>query len=210
MRIMAHPTETVQKILLLCGVLSPLLRVATDLIAGKLWRGYNFTSRSIRDVSAVGAPTRSLVVPLEITSLVLSVLFAVGVWLFARDHSLLRITAAMLIGSAIFSLIGTFFPVHLAEGMTTSANKTDTIIIGISVLFLVLALGFGAAAFKDWFRIFTIGLFVVFLVEDIWATRGKPFTLGGERGPLVGIQERTMLWGYLLWTAVLAVKLLRA
>jgi hypothetical protein len=210
MRLIANPSDTVQRVLLLCGVLSPLLRVATDVIAGRLWRGYNFTSRSISDLSAIGAPTRSLVIPLEIMSLVLSILFAIGIWLFARDNTLLRITAAMLIASGVFSLIGTFFPVQLAEGMTTSANKTNTIIIGISVLFLVLAMAFGAAAFKGWFRIFSIGLFVVFLVEDVWATWGKPFTLGGERGPLVGVQERTMLWGYLLWTAVLAVKLLRS
>jgi hypothetical protein len=205
-----QPSDAIQKALLLCGVLSPFLRVATDIIAGKLWKDYNFVSRSISDLSAIGAPTRSLVVPLEITSLVFSILFAIGVWSFTRDNTLLRITAVMLLGSGVFSLTGTFFPVHLAEGITTSANKTNTIIIGISVLFLVLSMVFGAAAFKGWFRIFSIGMFVVFLVEDVWATWGKPFTLGGERGPLVGVQERTMLWGYLIWMAVLAVKLLRA
>jgi hypothetical protein len=205
-----QPSETIQKALLLCGLLSPLLRVTTDIIAGKLWKDYNFVSRSISDLSAIGAPTRSLVVPLEITSLVFSIVFAIGVWSFARDNTLLRITAVMLLASGVFSLIGTFFPVHLAEGITTSANKTNTVIIGMSVLFLVLAMVFGAAAFKGWFRIFSIGLFVVFLVEDVWATWGRPFSLGGARGPLVGIQERTMLWGYLLWMAVLAVKLLRA
>ena len=210
MKILANPSETLQRTLFLCGVLSPLLRVTTDIVAGKLWKDYNFASRSISDLSAVGAPTRSLVIPLEIASLVLSILFAIGVWLLARDNLLLRITAAMLFGSGVFSLIGQFFPVHLAESITTSANKTNTIIIGISVALLVLAMVFGAAAFRGCFRIFSIGMFVVFLVEDIWATWGKPFTLGGERGPLVGVQERTMLWGYLLWMAVLAVKLLRA
>lgn len=206
----ANPSNTVQRALLFCGVFSPLLRMATDIIGGRLWKDYNFASRSISDLSAIGAPTRSLVVPLEIASLLFSILFALGVFSLARDNTLLRITAVMLFGSGVFSLIGAFFPVHLAEGMTTSTNKTNTIIIGISVLFLVFAIGFGTASFKDWFRYFSIGLFVVFLVEDVWATWGKPFTLGGERGPLVGVQERTMLWGYLLWMVVLAVKLLRA
>lgn len=210
MRMNAHPSEAIQRILLLCGVLSPLLRVATDIVAGKRWADYDFASRSISDLSAVGAPTRSLVVPLEITSLVLSILFAIGVWFLAGDNTLQRVTAVMLLGSGLFSLVGTFFPVDLAEGMTTAANKTNTVIIGTSVLFLVLAMILGAAAFRGWFRIFSIALFAVFLVEDVWATWGKPFSLGGERGPLVGVQERTMLWGYLLWMAVLAAKLLLA
>lgn len=210
MRMNAHPSEAIQRILLLCGVLSPLLRVATDIVAGKRWADYDFASRSISDLSAVGAPTRSLVVPLEITSLVLSILFAIGVWFLAGDNTLQRVTAVMLLGSGLFSLVGTFFPVDLAEGMTTAANKTNTVIIGTSVLFLVLAMILGTAAFRGWFRIFSIALFAVFLVEDVWATWGKPFSLGGERGPLVGVQERTMLWGYLLWMAVLAAKLLLA
>lgn len=210
MSITTSSSETFLRALLLCGILSAILRVATDIIAGKLWAEYNFASRSISDLTAVGSPTRSFVLPFEIISLVLSVLFAIGTWTLAKDNSLLRITAAMIFGSGVFSLIGTLFPVQLSQSLTTSANKTNTIIIGMSVLLLVLAMGFGTAAYKDWFRIFSIKLFFAFLVEDIWATRGIKFSPGGERGPLVGVQERTMLWGYLLWVAIPALKLLRA
>jgi hypothetical protein len=209
MKTSSFRSDTIQKALLVCGVIGPLLKVGTDLLAGNLWDGYNFTSRSISDLSAIGAPTRSLVVPLDLIADVLLIAFALGVWRLAGGNRWLRVTAVMIFGNAAFLFIGIFFPFHLGEAMSTFPNTMNTIVIGISVLFLLLATGFGAAAYRNWFRLFSIGIFLLFLAGDIWATRHTPFVLAGQRGPLVGVQERTMLYSYLLWVLVLAVFLLR-
>lgn len=210
MKTSAYLSDRVQKILLICAFPASLLKIGTDILAGFLWEGYNFTSRSISDLSAIGAPTRPLVVPLDLMADIFLTAFALGVWLLASGNRALRITAGMLIGNAVFLLIGVFFPFHLNEAISSVTNTTNTIIIGVSVLFLLLAIGFGSAAYRNWFRFYSIGTFLVFLVEDIWATWATPFVLAGQRGPLVGIQERTMLYGYLLWIVVLAVVLLQS
>lgn len=209
MKTSGYPSEKVLKVLLLCGIIAPLLKIGTDVLAGTVWEGYDFTSRSISDLSAIGAPTRLLVVPFDLTADALLVVFAFGVWALADRNRSLRVTAGMIFGNAAFLLIGGFFPFHLDEDLSASANTVNTIVIGVSVLFLLLAIGFGAAAFRNWFRFFSIGIFLIFLVEDVWATRHTPFVLGGQRGPLVGVQERTMLFSYLIWLVVLAIVLLR-
>jgi hypothetical protein len=205
----AYVSNRIYTVLLGCGVIGPLLKVGTDILAGTIWDGYKFTSRSISDLSAIGAPTRSLVVPLDITANVLLIAFALGVWRSAVGNRWLRVTAVMILGNAAFLFIGSFFPFHLGEAISTFPNTMNTIVIGMSVLFLLLSIGFGAAAQRNWFRLFSIGIFLIFLAGDIWATRHTPFVLAGQRGPLVGVQERSMLYSYLLWVLVLAVFLLR-
>jgi hypothetical protein len=85
----------------------------------------------------------------------------------------------------------------------------NVIFMGTSVVLFFLALCFGVAANHNWFRYFTIGLMLVFLVVDIIATRGTEFALGGAPRPLVGVQERTMFYGEMIWLTLQAVVLLR-
>jgi len=210
MKTSSYPSKKIPKVLIICGIVAPLIKIGTDILAGTMWEGYSFTSRSISDLSAIGAPTRMLVVPLDLAADVLLLAFAVGVWKLAGRNRRMRIMAGLIFGNAAFLLIGGFFPFHLDEEMSTFGNTMNTIVIGISVVFLLLAIGFGAAAFRNWFRYLSIGVFLIFLVGDVWATRHTPFALGGQRGPLVGVQERTMLFSYLLWVVALAIVLMRA
>ena len=46
--------------LLVCGVLSSLLYVAMTIFVARQWDGYSSTSQTISELSAIGAPTRSL------------------------------------------------------------------------------------------------------------------------------------------------------
>ena len=199
------------RFLLVCGILSSLLYVGTDILAGMLWEGYNFASQSASELSAFGASTRSLVLPLELTADVLLIAFALGVWVSAGRNRALRVTAGLLAANAVTALVAVaFFPMHPGEAVSTFDNTMNVVLMGVSVLFLLGAMVFGAAAYKNWFRFYSIGTFLVFLVEDILATLGAPQAIAGQPGPLVGIQERTMIYGCLLWVVVLAIVLLRA
>jgi len=197
----------IRKALLVCGIAGPLLFVATDILAGTRWKGYGFVSRSISELSAVGAPTRPLVVPLNLAAEALLIAFALGVWGLAGRSRSARVTAVMLFGSAAFQLMGAFYPVHLGESLTTPANTVNTVLIGTSVLFLMLAIGFGAVAQRGWFRLYSVVTFLVFALAGVLATRHNPVVLAGQRGPLVGAQERSMMYGCMLWVALLAIVL---
>ncbi|MBU7014346.1 MAG: DUF998 domain-containing protein [Theionarchaea archaeon] len=204
-------TARILRFFLVCGILSSLLYVSTDILAGMLWEGYDFASQSASELSALGASTRPFVLPLELTADVLLIAFALGVWVSAGRNRALRVTGGLLAANAVTALVAVaFFPVHPGEAMTASANTMNVVLMGLSVLFLLVAMGFGAAACQNWFRFYSIGTFLVFLVEDILATMGAPRAIRGQSGPLVGIQERTMIYGCLLWIVVLAIVLLRA
>jgi hypothetical protein len=199
------------KVLLACGILASLLNGGTDILAGLLKPGYRFDSQSASILSAFGTTTRPYVLPLNITTGFLLMAFAVGVW-FSVDHNwVLRVMACLLAGNAVFAMIAcVFFPRHPDEAVNTYANKMNVIFMGISVILFFLAISFGAAANHNWYRYFSIGILLIFLVGGILATMGTKPALGGARGPLVGVQERTMIYGELLWLALQAVVLLRA
>jgi hypothetical protein len=74
--------SSLKQILLLCGILASLLYgLMITLIQ---FEGYDFTSQSVSELSAIGAPTRNLWIPLGITYQVLMIAFASGVWVSAR------------------------------------------------------------------------------------------------------------------------------
>ena len=58
-----HPL-TVRKVLLICGILSSLLWITGDILASIQYEGYSFISQTISELSAIGAPTRSFLIPL--------------------------------------------------------------------------------------------------------------------------------------------------
>jgi hypothetical protein len=48
------------KALLACGIVAPLVYLASDVIAGMRWKGYSFRDQTISELNAIGAPTRAL------------------------------------------------------------------------------------------------------------------------------------------------------
>jgi hypothetical protein len=202
--------DGLQKVLLSCGILAALIYAGSDIIAGLATPGYNFATNSASLLTAFGAGTRPYVVGLGIAADILLIAFAVGAWFSAGHNWALRVTAALLAGNALFTLIAViFFPMHTAQAMNAYANKMNVIFMAISVVLFFLAVCFGAVAFHNWFRYFSIGLIVYFFVADIAATWGLRPTLGGGVPPLVGVQERAMIYGELLWLVLLAIVLLR-
>jgi len=203
-------STVLHKVLLSCGIIAAVLGAVTDIVAGLMKPGYRSDTQSASILSAFGITTRPYVLPFIVTANTLMIAFAVGVW-FSADHNwVMRVTAGLIAGNAVFATIAfLFFPMHPDEAMNTYANRLNVIFMGISVLLFFLAIGFGAAANHTWFRYFSIGMILIFFVVDILALRGVKPALGGAPGPLVGVQERTMMYGDLLWLALQAVVLLR-
>jgi hypothetical protein len=84
-----------KRILLICGILSSLLY--TSMIFGIQFQGYSITSQTVSELSAIGAPTRSLWVTLGIAYQVFIFAFAFGVWLSASQNKALRIVACLML-----------------------------------------------------------------------------------------------------------------
>ena len=66
--------------LLVCGILSSLLYIAMTVLVAMQWEGYSSASQTISELSAIGAPTRSLWVLPAAVYTVLVTAFGWGVW----------------------------------------------------------------------------------------------------------------------------------
>jgi len=172
---------------------------------------YSSTSQAVSEMFAIGAPSRPLVVPLFLAYGVLLAAFGLGVWASSRGKRALRFTGALLIGNAVVgSVAAPFFPIHL-RGVEGSLTDTMHIILtSVIVLFILLAIGFGATAGGRRFRLFSIATFVAVVAFGALAGLDAPRPAAQQPTPWLGVTERINIGAYLLWVLVLAITLLRA
>jgi hypothetical protein len=196
-----------QKILLSCGILAPLLKVGTDIYASRLWKGYSFVSQSISELIAAGAPTRSLVLSLEFVFDMLIIAFAIGIWQLAGESLLIHITAGLIAGNAIISfLVSLFLPMRINPDGTSSASTIHVVLMATGVLCFLLAMGLAGAAYTNWFRYYSFGTLLAYLVLTIVRFLVPSPTSAGLPVATVGAQERTMVLGFLLWIVALTIQ----
>ena len=201
----------VRKILLGCGIVSSVLYIATVLLAPRRWEGYSSSSQTVSELIAINAPTSPLVVPLFLTYSVLVIAFGMGVWASAGRKLALRVAAVGLIGKEVLGFVVTlFFPIHLRGVKATLTDNMHGILTGVGVLFMLLAIGFGAAAFGKWFRIYSIATFLLLVVGGVLTGLDQPKLEPNLPTPWMGVWERINIYAYMLWVVVLAIALLRA
>lgn len=198
--------------LLVCGILAPVLYVAMTLFVGLLWQSYSILSGVPSELSAIGAPTRSLWVSLGAVYAVLMIAFGWGVWTSAPRNRALRVVGALLVANAV---VGQFWPpMHqravLAAGGGTLTDTLHLAWAGITGLFFMLIVGFGSAALGRRFRVYSIATIVIVLacgaVTGTYASRIQ----ADLPTPWVGAWERISIAAFMAWIAVLATALLRA
>jgi hypothetical protein len=196
--------------LLICGILAGVLYVAMTLFVGMLWDGYSVADQTISELSAIGAPTRSLWMVLG--ALYTALLFAFGwiVWRTAPPNRAQRIVGMLLMIHGVF---GYFWPpMNQRAVLANGPTMTDTLhivwSIGTGFLFL-FETTFGAAAFGKRFRVYTIATIVITLgcaaITATYASRMQ----ADLATPWVGVWERVSSTAYMLWIIVLAAVLLR-
>lgn len=206
MEISVGSSNMLQKILLSCGILAPLIYLATDLLTGKLLKGYSFSVQSMSELGAAGSPTRPLNVALTLVASAFMIAFGVGVWRVAGAMILPRIVAGLILANAIAGLLATlFFPNRF--GVRPELGTPGVLLMFISVLCFVLAMVFGAVAFHGSMRILSIAIPTVYILLAIlrFATAGSS---AGTATLSIGAQERTMAYSFLLWALALAIYLL--
>ncbi len=196
--------ETVRKALLACGPASSLLYIiATDGIGAAQWQGYSRTTQMVSDLFAIGSPARPILVPLVLGGYtVLMVAFGIGVWVSGHGNRSLRLTGGALTAYGLSNVVAGFFPLTLGDDASVPMHIVAT---NLNLVLMLLAIGFGAASFRGWFRLYSVATVVTIVVAGIAAFMSAP------AGPSVwlGIGERISIGAFLLWVAVLAAALWR-
>jgi hypothetical protein len=197
-----------RKTLLLCGVLSSFLYVSVDVIAARNYPGYSYANQSISELSAVGSPTRLFWLVSGVGYGLLILAFATGVWLSGRALRF-RLTALFLAAFAIVGFAtGLFFPMTPRGVEGTLRNFMHIPGTGVSVLCVLLAMGFGSTLLGRGFRIYTYVTIAVLLVAGIATSSQAGGIVANTPTPWMGIEERVNVYAMMLWLAVLSLSLL--
>ena len=199
--------SVVQQGLLACGVLSSMLYAAMLVFVPIRWQSYSSAAQSVSELSAIGAPTRSLWVPFGALYTVLVAAFGLGVLMVARRNRALRLAGPILIA---YGSLGLFWPPMHLRG--TQPTLTDTLHIAFAiatVLLMLLAITFSAAALGKSFRLYSIATMLVFAVFGALTFGDAHRIAANLPTPWMGIWERVNIGAFLLWIIVLAIVLLR-
>jgi hypothetical membrane protein len=198
-----------RKALLVCGILSSLLYVGTDVLAALRYGHYHsFTSRAISELGAIGAPTKQLVYPLFITYSILIIAFGVGVWASAHRKRPLHLIGGLLIGIGAVGLLTP--PMNLRGTGAISGDVPHIILTGVIVLFILLAIAFGASLYGRRWRLYSFATLVTLLVSGAWTGFEATALAAQQPTPWLGAAERINIGAYLAWVLLLAITLLRS
>jgi hypothetical protein len=200
------------KVLLVCGILSSLWYVSINIIVPMQDPDYNVASQTVSELSAIGAPTKFLWDVLGTFYSLLIIPFGWGVWLSSGHNRKLRAAGVMIL---IYGFSGFFWPpMHLREAIAAGEGSlTDTMHIVftmITIALMLLMVGFGAAALGRKFRLFSIICIVIFMVFGTLTGLDSPGISADLPTPRLGIWQRINIGVFMLWVLVLAIVILHA
>jgi len=203
--------SSAKKLFLSCGIISSLLYAGMLVFVPMQWNDYSSASQTVSELSAIDAPTRILWMPLGIAYTLLMAAFGLGIQKSADGNRPLKIVGTIII---IYGLIGIFWPpMHQREVLAANGQTlTDTLHIVwtvVTVLLMLLAIGFGTIAFGKWFRIYSIITILILLLFGILTAVDAPRVQANLPTPMAGIWERINIGVFLLWVSVLSLVLLR-
>ena len=205
-------TGTRREVVLVLGVVSSLLYVTMNIVSTLVWRSYSSVSQTVSELSAIGAPTRAIWLPMAFLYTALVTIFGWGVRRSAGESRALRIAGGLIMAYGLLGLVWPFAPMHLRPVLAAGGGTlTDTIHIALGIVTVVLmlfAIGFGAAAFGRRFTLYSIVTLVVLFVCGALTAVEAPGISSNQSTPLIGLWERINIGAFLVWVLVLSCMLL--
>jgi len=196
-----------RKFLLSCGIFSSVLYFGMNIFIPMLFEGYSSASQTVSELSAINAPTRPLWILLALVYILLFGAFGFGIWRSAAGSRLLHVLGGLIF---VYVIINFYWPpMHLRGNEPTLTDTLHIIWAMMTLLLMMLIMGFGAAAFGKVFRIYTIITFVVFIVFGVLIGVEAPGIPKNLPTPRIGIWERINIGAFMLWVIVLAIVLLQ-
>jgi hypothetical protein len=198
-----------QTALVVCGILAPVLYVASDLIAAVSWEGYSYATQTISETFAIGAPTRPLILARSVAYSVLVIAFGLGV-LESAGARRLRVAGGLLIVISLVDLLAPFVaPMNLRGAERTLTDMMHIALASVDVLFILAIIGFGASAFGKTFRLVSIATILIVILFGTLAGLDGPRLAADLPTPWLGVTERISVFSYMLWLILFATGLLR-
>lgn len=194
-------------LLLLCGPLSSFLYVAMNVFIPMGFDGYSYSSHTVSELSAIEAPTRPLWVWLAVVYILLFAAFGWGVLQSSQKKEHLRRVGWIILVYCAFNI---YWPPMHARGMQPTLTDTLHLVwASVTVILMMLLMGYGAAAFEKRFRIYTIVTIMSDVGFGLLTSLDAPKIPGNLPTPMLGVWERIMIGLFLLWVCVFAIKIVQ-
>ena len=203
-------TKRITGVLLVCGVLSSVLYIGTDVLASRLYEGYSYTSQQISELSAIGAPTRQLWITMSYIWAPLVIAFGTGILNLSDSKRFMRLTGILVALYGLVGLLWNFAPMHERGTVELADDAMHIIFAGIQVLLILLFIILGSGAGGSVFRIYSVGTIIALLIFGVWTGTKASAIAEGQATPWMGIIERVNVYLSMLWVLVFAVILLRS
>jgi hypothetical protein len=196
--------------LLICGVLAPLIYVGADVLAAIRHPDYHsFTSQTVSELMARGAPTERLVDPLFLLTGPLMMAFGVGVWM-SEYRRRVHVLGALLFLYAAIGLLGPLrFEMNVRGTAAFAQDVPHIVLTAVLVVVVIASVGFGASIRGRSFRLYSFATLLIGVVFGAFASVQFRGLATGQPTPWLGLTERISIGTFLLWVVVLAVSLLR-
>jgi Protein of unknown function (DUF998) len=207
-----HSPTRGTKALLACGVGYSVSFVAiNDVVAGLLYDGYSHLDQAVSELSAIDAPTRTLLAALVPLWSALLIGFGTGVLRATNRNQPLRVTGCLLVAHGMVSVHWLWFPMTAREDIVAGTTRWNDVahvaLAGWSMLLCLAEISFGAVAFGRRFRIYSLVTVVTAVVFGALTTTQATNLADGDPTPLMGLYERITIAMWLIWIAVLSVSL---
>ena len=203
-----------RRTLLACGILSSVLYVAMVVLIGAQWDSYNWMSRTISELSAIGAPTRRPWVIAGALYTVLVTAFGWGVCMSAGSKINLRRAGEVIVVYGSLGLLWPLAPMHLREvlaaGGGTASDTMHIVLASVTVGLMLVAMLLATTAFDRRFRWFSIVSLLILCLFGALTFLDAPRLAENLPTPWLGLWERINVGVFLLWVTALAIAVWRA
>lgn len=197
----------VVKALLFCGILSSLWYVFANIYVPTKYDGYDVSSLTVSELSAIGAPTRHLWVTMVVLYPLLFGAFGFGVLRSAGSSKALRSIGWLIIGYSVFNIY--WPPMHQRGVEPTLTDVLHIVWAAITIVLMIVMMVIGAGVFGKSFRFYTIASIATHFVFGLLTGLDGPKIPANEPTPWIGVWERINIAVFMIWVAVLSTKLLK-
>lgn len=197
-------------VLMFSGMLAVVFYVVHVVIGGIKWKGYSHFQQPISDLTATGAPNRTLMLSLTTIYGLLALLFAVSFTILrSREHNTLVLWGGVsFIVLHLVSALYPLFPQDLPGTETTFRGKMHLVIMALIVPFTIstpFLIGFGFLSEPQWH---TFGLYSIITGILILIFGGTTAIFYAKKIPYFGLVERLNIGALQVWTFVFSLQLI--
>jgi hypothetical membrane protein len=196
-------------VMMLTGMLAVVFYTSHVVVGGIKWKGYSHFQQPISDLTATGAPNRTLMLTLTTIYGLLALLFAVSFTILksTEHHPLIFWGGISLVLLHLVSNLYPQFPQDLPGAKVTFTGRMHILITALIVPFTILTpflIGFGFISEPQWY---SFGVYSIITGILILVFGGTTAIFYAKKLPYFGLVERLNIGTLQVWTFVFSLQL---